>query len=329
MLALALYILVFIALSGLLAMVDAAVLSVSRAEVEELVQQGKWGAVPLRALKHRMARAVVIVVIVTNTINVLGPILVGQKAVEVYGSTVIGVITAVLTLGTIIFSEIIPKSLGAHYAPLISRVSAPVILVLIYALYPLVVALDRLTSLFQSGERPIGTEAQIRSLVAIGRRREYIESDEATLIHRAFVLNDRQATDIMTPLERTVAVRAGETVKEAAAVVVGHPYSRYPVFGETADDVRGIVLTRDLLEALAEGRDAEPVTGIARQAFLVGARTRSDALLVLFRDKRIHQAVVQQQGKTLGIVTLEDVLEELVGEIEDERDVAVEPSAGT
>ena len=317
-----LYIVVFIVLSGLMAMVDAAVLSVSRAEVEELVQQKKWGANALQAVALRLPRAVVIIVVLTNTINILGPILAGKKAVAVYGDAVIGVVTAILTFGTIIFSEIIPKSLGAHYAPLISRASAPIILALIYGLYPLVLALAWVSRLFQSGERRIGTETQIRSLVTIGRRAGYIEQDEDQLIHRAFVLNDRTTADVMTPMEEIVGVDASLTIRQAADRVVQHVYSRYPVFEESIHDVAGMVMGRDILEAMTEGRNNELVSSIVRPILTADVEMRSDELLVLFRDKHIHLAIVQDRGQTRGLVTLEDVLEELVGEIEDETDAA-------
>jgi putative hemolysin len=322
MLELALYIVTFIALSGLMAMVDAAVLSVSRAEVEEMVLTKLWGAIPLQAISNRLTRAVVVIVLFTNTINVLGPILAGKKAIEIYGEPVIGVITALLTFGTIVFSEIIPKSLGAHYAPLISRVSAPAILFFIYALFPLVVVLEGISNLFKAGRRRIGTEEQIRALVTIGRRAGYIESDEGQLIHRAFILNDRTAADVMTPLKDVVGVEASATVRQAAERVFRNVYSRYPVFGKSIHDIQGMVLSHDILEALSEGRDQDPVGTIVRPVLVVPASMRSDELLVRFRDRHIHLAMVQDGGKTVGLVTLEDVLEELVGEIEDEKDVA-------
>ena len=316
---LALYIVVFIALSGLMAMVDAAVLSVSRGEVEELVLRKKWGALALQAIARRITRAVVIIVLITNTINILGPILAGKKAIDLYGDTVIGVVTVILTFGTILFSEIIPKSLGTHYAPLISRVSAPFILMLIYVLSPLVNVLEWFSNLLKSGQRRIGTEAQIRSLVTIGRRAGYIEHDEGQLIHRAFILNDKTAADVMTPLKDIVGVDAAATVKQSAQWVFRNKYSRYPVFSKSLQDVQGMVISRDIMAALNEGKDHEPVFTIVRPALTVSASMRTDKLLILFRDRHIHLAIVQELGKTVGMVTLEDVLEELVGEIEDEK----------
>ena len=128
----------FLALSGLMAAVDAAVLSVTHPEIEVMKKESKWGAHRLSRVKHDLARAVVVIVILSNTVNVLGPILVSVQAFNLYGREGLAVITVVLATGTIVFSEIVPKSLGAHYAPLIARLSAPAILTCQYLLYPLV-----------------------------------------------------------------------------------------------------------------------------------------------------------------------------------------------
>ena len=311
----------FVALSGLLAMVDAAILSISRAEVEEMYAQKRIGAGALRSIHRRLPRAVVVIVIATNTVNVLGPILVGQRAIELFGSYIIGIVTAALTLGTIIFSEIIPKSMGAHYAPTISRLSAPVIVFLSWTLFPVVYPLEKLANLFRTGRRVIGSEAQIRALVSIGRRAGHIESDEGQLVHRAFLLNDKRAEDIMTSLKDIVSIRSTTTIRKAADEVFRSTHSRYPIFGASMHKVVGLALSKDILEALIDGRDRELVATIKRDALVVPAHIPCDRLLMLFRDKHVHLAVVQHKGKTVGLVTLEDVLEQLVGEIEDEHDV--------
>jgi CBS domain containing-hemolysin-like protein len=302
-----------------MAAVDAAVLSVTRPEIEVLISQGKWGSRRLRRVKQEISRSVVAVVIVTNTINILGPILVSRQAFDFFGTEGIAFITVILTLGTIVFSEIVPKALGAHYAPLISRISAPAILLGRCLFYPLVVAFAWLSDQFTKGTRRIGTEEQIRSLVRIGHRAGYIETDEGELIHRAFVLNDKTAGEIMTPLDRVKALGATYTIKQAATEVCRSEFSRYPVFGQSVDDVQGIALSRDVLKADAN-RLSDGLSSITRPAVIVEAPIKSDELLALFRDQHVHLAVVQDSGKTVGVVTLEDVLEELVGEIEDEKD---------
>ena len=311
----------FIILSGLVAMVDAAVLSVSRAETEEAVAHRLWGAPQLRRITEQLTRSVVVIVVVTNTINILGPILVGQAAVAAFGPAAIGWMTLVLTLSTIVFSEIIPKSLGTHYAPRISRFAALPILGLTYALYPLVLLLDAFTRLFRRGRRRVGTEEQIRALTTLGRKAGYIEADEGVLVHKAFILNDRTAADIMTPRADIASLRLQSSVREAADIVMKQPFSRYPVVGASLADFRGVVLARDLLEAVARGEGDRLLESVLRDGLEVDATRRADALLLEFRLRRTHLAVVRRDDDTLGLVTLEDVLEELVGEISDETDV--------
>lgn len=313
--------LAFVGLSGAMALIEAAVISVSRAEVEEMAASGVWGSRALRAIATRLTPALVLIVIVTNTINILGPILVGRRALSLWGDAAIAPVTLVLAAATIVFSEIIPKSLGAHHAPLISRLAAPGIRIGTIALHPLVAALEWFANLFKTGDRRIGTEAQIRSLATIGRRAGHILDHEGQLIRRSFILNDRSAGDVMTPLAAVVSVAAGDTVSRAARKVFHHAFSRYPVFGESPDEIVGLALSRDILEALVNGRDDDPVDGICQRVPVVPTTMSLDTLLARFRDERIHLAVVQDHHHhTVGLVTLEDVLEELVGDIEDEKD---------
>lgn len=320
MISLVLTFLVFLALSGLMAAIDAAILSVTRPEISELIAARKWGARRLQSVKQSLTRAVVVIVILTNTINVLGPILVSQQAAATFGPESILVAIIALTLGTILFSEIIPKALGSHHAPFVARLSAPLIRFAGFVLFPLARALEALANLLKKGKRHIGTEEQIRAMAVIGRESGLIEGDELRMIQRAFVLNDLTAADLMTPLAEVSALSASRTVREAADEVSGQPISRFPVFGDSADEVCGVVMNRDIFETLFEGRGEAPVLSIARPAVVVDKTRRSDWLLVMFRDKHNHLAVVQDAGRTIGVVTLEDVLEELVGEIEDEQD---------
>ncbi len=230
-----------------------------------------------------------------------------------------------LTLGTIIFSEIIPKALGAHYAPLIARLAAPAIQIGRLLLYPLVVVFAWLSKQFTRGKRRIGTEEQIRSLVRIGRSEGYIEDDEDALIHRAFILNDKTAGEIMTPLRLVKALGANFTIKQAVAEIGRSEYSRYPVFGKSTDEIEGMVLSRDVFKAMID-QSTKPLSSIARDAVFVDAQTTSNELLSKFRTQHFHLAVVRDVEKTVGVVTLEDVLEELVGEIKDEKDVTIKPN---
>ncbi len=320
MLSLVVLIFFFVVCSGVMAMVDAALLSVTYAEAEEMVIQGLWGARALRTLVRRLTRPVIVIVIATSFVNILGPILIGQEAVALFGSTVIGIITAVLAVLTILFSEIIPKAIGTHYAPTVARWVAPLVLSIIIALYPLILALEALVSLFKVGKRPIGTEEQIRALARIGGGAGHIAAAEREMIARVFILNDRRARDLMTPRRMVVALRSTLTIRAALRVVEQHPHSRYPVYEPTIDHIVGLVTNRDLHEAKEKNWGDATVGSIMREILTVPADMRSDALLAYFRREKTHLAVVRDQSKTAGVVSLEDVLEELVGEIEDERE---------
>ena len=314
----------FLALSGMMAAIDAAVLSVTHPEIEVLVQNGKWGARRLRRVKHELSQSVVVIVILTNTINVLGPILISFQAWERYRSEGIAIITAVLALGTIVFSEIIPKSVGTTTLPSSRGFPPPAILACRFLLYPLVVSFAWLSNQFTRGTRQIGTEEQIRSLVQIGHRAGHIESDEGQMIHRVFVLNDKTAGEIMTPLDRVKALGATFTIAQAAAEVCRNEFSRYPVFGKTTDEIEGVASSRDVLK-LDKSRSTACVSVITRPADIVDAQVKSDELIALFHQRHVQLAVVQDQGKTVGIVTLDDVLEQLIGGIDNADNLVAEP----
>lgn len=320
MITLILYILLFLFLSGLMAAIDAAVLSVTRPEIEELIQNDRSGARRLRHVKQHLARSVVVIVILTNTINVLGPILVSHEAMNRFGPDSLVAVTLVLTLGTIIFSEILPKAIGAHHAPLLGRLAAGPLQLLGLAMSPLVGALAWLSERFTRGSRPIGTEQQVRALALMGRRAGHIESDEILMIYRAFRLNDSTARDIMTSRDNVIGVPSNVTIRQAAELVREAGFSRYPIYRNSLDHIEGTVTGRDILDAILCGRDGDPVSSISRRILKFDAGQHSDDMLMVFRDEHIHMGFVTDGEKTLGIVTLEDVLEELVGEIEDEKD---------
>jgi CBS domain containing-hemolysin-like protein len=288
--------------------------------MEAMIEAKRMGSKTLKRVHKSINKSVITIVVFNNIVNIVGSIIVGQLVIKMYGDAVLAVITTALTFGIIVFSEILPKSLGIHYAEKVSLLSAPIILLLTLITYPLITGLEWATNLLKSGERKVGTEAQIRSLVTIGRREGHIETDEGQLIHRAFILNDKRARDIMTPLKDVIGVQHSMTVQEASEKVLPIPHSRFPVFGDAINDVEGLVLKQDILESIKDGEGDQAITSIMRDALVVPGWKRSDGLIAIFRDEHKHLAVVQDDKHTIGVVTLEDVLEELVGDIEDETD---------
>jgi len=311
-------IIVFILASGLLSMLDAAILSVSRAEVEETLAHGLWGGRALKGVARRQMHTVIVIVILTNLINVLGPVLIGVRAASLFGSQSLGVLTAFLTALTILFSEIIPKALGTRHAPTIARYSAPALLALTVLLSPIVVFLEFIVRPFRQGDRPTGTEAQIQALARIGGESGLIEADELDIIRRSFILNDKTARDIMVRTGSFAQISASRTIAAAADDAAKWPHHRYPVLDE-AGHVIGFVMSRELLQSLVAGRGQDFVTTILHDPLIVPPTMPLDDILPLLQKQRLHLAIVEEKGKVMGIVTLKDILEELVGEMRDER----------
>lgn len=168
---------------------------------------------------------------------------------------------------------------------------------------------------------PTTNEAEIRLLARIGQQEGIIERDESEMIDRVFRLNDTVAAHIMTPRVQLTYLYADDTLAEARARILTSEHSRIIVIGETVDEVRGIALRNELLIALLEGREHEQVATVMRKAYFIPGSVRADRLLEVFRQNRQHLAVViDEYGGVGGVVTLEDVLEVLTGEIVDETD---------
>jgi putative hemolysin len=307
--------------SGVFSGTEAAILSVTPSEVEDMVHKKLTGASTLAYARKHLNRSIMTVLILNNIVNIVGSILVGQMVINRFGSAVLGVITTALTFGIIIFSEIVPKSLATHYARYVSRMSAPWVVATNFVFLPFSWPLEQLLKLISKGERTIGTESQIRSLVRIANRGGHIEQDEGQLIDRAFNLNDVKAGDMMTKREKIMALPETMTVGEAGPKIIKDPLSRFPIFAKNLDNITGIVLETEVLAAYIQGNLDQPLKNFARPPLFAHQAKKADDLLVLFRNKQTHMAIVQTKArKTAGLVTLEDVLEELVGEIEDERD---------
>lgn len=310
----------FLVLSGLMALVDAAILSVTPAEVETMRQKHLFGALTLVDVKKHMSKTVCTVVIMTNIINILGPILIGARAVGLFGNSVLTYITIGLVISTIIFSESIPKALGASFAPTIARFSAGPLYVFSLLLLPVAKPLAMFTGLLSRNVRKVGTEQQIRSLTDLGTIAGHINQAEDQLIDRAFELNNTTAADAMVPIGLLTFVQPETTIAKAAELVLKQSYSRYPVLHSNLQAI-GMVLSRDILQSIVDGKSNDCVTSIVRPCLIIKPTITASQLLNQFKAEKTHLALIVDNNSTIGIVTLEDILEELVGEIEDEKDV--------
>jgi CBS domain containing-hemolysin-like protein len=319
-------VLVVIVGSALASGTEAALFSVSVIKVRQLADQGIPAARVLLQIRENMSRPIATIVILNNIFNIVGSIVVGGIAATALGSEWLGLFSALLTLAVIIGSEIIPKNLGERYAEPISLATARPVLLLTKLMFPLVWMIEHVVSPITKGKpRLVTNEAEIQLLAQIGQQEGSIELDEAQLIQRVFRLNDSTAGSIMTPRVSMTYVHGEETLAEIRDQVIASPHSRILVIGESIDEVQGVALKSELLVALVNGQTDRLLSDLAREVLFVPEMVRADQLLATFRDKREHLAVVVDEfGGVAGVVTLEDVLEVLTGEIVDETDLVVD-----
>ncbi len=320
-------VIVVIALSAFFAGVEAALFSIPQSKVHVFLEQKRRGAEALAKVKKNLPRAIMIIVVGNNAVNIAGSMFVGVVATRVFGDAVIGIVSAVVTLLIIIFGEILPKTIGENNADRISLMAAPLILFLQKVFFPVIWVFERLTRPFMK-ENATVSEEEIHVLSEIGHKEGSIEKDEKDIIQRVFTLNDITAEDIMTPRTVVTALQKDERLGDIKEVIFELNYSRIPVYEESLDDIVGICYRKQLLIALAKDEEDKKVEDFVQDVLYIDEDMRVDDLLQLFLSRREQIAIVKDKfDGTSGIVTLEDVLEQLVGEIVDEDDEVVDTRA--
>jgi CBS domain containing-hemolysin-like protein len=325
--------LLFVALllltSGLISMAEAALFSVPLARVHLAVDQKRPGAKRLLSIKQHLHRPVAALVILNNAINIGGSIFVGQFSERVFGSQWIALFSACLTFLVILLGEIIPKVLGEKFSGPIALAAAPWVMLVTRILLPVIWLVEKLTlPLSRLEEAHLTKEEEIRVLASLSNTRGAISRHESELIRRAFRLNDVTAKDMMTHRLMLSFLPSERPLSELKAENILQLHSRILVAAAgDLDKINGVVYQRDLLLALAQGRTAGTVGDLKHPVHFVYEASPAQQLLREFQ--RTHQhlfVVIDEYGGTSGVVSLEDVLEELVGEIEDETDAREKPS---
>jgi len=289
-----------------------------------LAEQKKKGSASLVAVKENMRRPITVIVIFNNIFNIVGSMFVGIIASQVLDSAWIGAISAILTFLIIVFGEIIPKSIGENYAEKISLIAAKPLILATKIFFPFIWFIERATVYFTKKHK-IVSEEEIRILSHLGHLEGSIEKDEKEMIHKVFRLNDLVAKDIMTPRTVVVALDGDKTLEELEEKIYSLTHSRLPVFHKSIDKIIGVCHQRNLLIALGKDQKKIKVSEFRHEVTFVPEDMKADELLALFQKQRCHIAIVADEfGGIAGLVTLEDVLEQLVGEIIDETDVEVD-----
>lgn len=313
-------------LSGFFSGSETALMSLDRLRIKYLVEKNRRGARRLEALLEQPDRLLSAILIGNNLVNIAISVLATGLFVHYYGERGELYTILLLTPFLLIFSEISPKSYAAQNPEKISFLVLRPILLVIWLLTPVIwviTALTRLLSRLFPGEavnRPIISEDEIRALINVGEQTGVVATNQRRMLHRVFELSQTRVRDVMIPRTEVVGIDIGSSLEQAMTLIRESRHSRFPVYQGGMDSVVGIIHSKDVLLAMQLTGDFT-LERIMRPPYFVPDSKRIETLLQSFRRRHAHLAVVvDEYGGVEGIVTLEDIVEEIVGEIQDEYD---------
>jgi CBS domain containing-hemolysin-like protein len=317
---------VLLFLSGVFSGSETALISLSMARVDALVKEGRSGANALYRLKKDPTQMLTAILIGNNLVNIAASAMATVMATRWFGSAGPGIAVGVLTLVILIFGEITPKSLATRYSERISLFIALPMLAFMRLIYPFIWLFGHFTTWIYSitggSGDPTVTESEVISMLSYAEKEGTIERHERKIIERVFAFNDLMVRDVMTPLGRVFSLDGNQTVGEAMASVTTSSFSRIPLYSEHPDDLKKVLFLRDLLEAVAAGNNDARLNEIGHDMIYAPQQQTIAGVFQHLRKTNRHLAgVVDEYGTVRGVVTMEDLMEELVGEIYDETDI--------
>lgn len=324
------YLLLAIGVSFFCSISEAVVLSVRPSYISVLEKKNKRGAKALRQQLDNLDRPLAAILTANTIAHTVGAAGVGAQAAVVYGSEYLGITSAILTLLILVFSEIIPKTIGATYWPQLAPYFGVMVQWLTIALFPFVWLSEKLTSLLsRSGKTTTFSRDEMEAMVKIGAKEGVVDLRETKIVSNLMKLHKLSVRSIMTP--RSVMFYAHEemTVKDFFDAHSEKPFSRIPVYSKNANDIVGYVLKGDLLIAQARDEFDRKLIDFMREVLVLKDELMAfDVYEFLMRDKSHIAIVVDEYGTVQGVVTLEDVVETLIGlEITDELDTVEDMQA--
>ena len=309
--------------SFLCSIFESVLLSVRYSRVESLAQSGKRSGRLLRRFKQDIDTPIAAILIVNTVAHTVGASVAGASYSNVFDPQTLWIFTIVFTIAVLLFTEIIPKTVGVTYSDLLATPVAYGIQAFTVALKPLVAVSGMLSRALRGGgeEMPITSVEEIRLLASLGRREGSVGLRTASMIVGATHLRQLRAVDVMVPRASVRFLSGTMSRQELVQTLKEERFSRFPYSPtEDLDQAAGIVLAKELLIHLQE-REEVDWESLVREPLIVPETKPVNSLLLAFQETRTHMAlVVDEYGTFLGIVTNEDLLEEIVGEIYDETD---------
>jgi len=307
--------------SFLCSILEATLLSITLSYAETLKERGDRAGRILWRFQRKIDEPIAAILTLNTVANTAGAALAGALALEVFGSHWMAAFSAALTLAILLFSEIVPKTVGATFWTVLARPAAYVLQGMVWGLKPVLLPLRAFARLItpRSGRPSQVTRAELEVLATIGRREGTLDEDEWKVVTNVIRLDEVTLGEVMTPRTDVVAVPVEATVDEAKSLMLDRGHLRLPVYEDTLDRIVGILLARDLWEADRQGLTR--IEDLVRSAIFAPATKPVEDLIPELRGQRMKMAIVVDEfGGTAGIVTLEDLIEEIIGEIQDEHE---------
>lgn len=298
--------------------------SVSEAKIKNYVEERKTGAKKALFCVEHFDRTLTTLLVGNNIVNTalstfaltffMGFIRTGNLEL---------ISTAIITIVLLIFGEITPKTIGKKYNDKLVLFLAPIIYVISYILLPISIIFMGIQKIFTGKKNNDSqvNESELETILDTMVEDGEIEDDEHEYIKNVFDLNDRTVEEIMVPRVDMVAIEDTTSIDEVKNIFIREQYSRIPVYHEDKDHIIGIIYERDFFEAMAKNIELKNVKQLMRNVLFVNKKMTVDALIKTLQESKTHMAIVSgEYNDTLGLVTMEDALEEIVGEIYDEHD---------
>jgi len=318
---------VLIGLSGFFSGLEVALVGVRKSKVVQLFNEGKKGSKALHKLKMNPSWMMSSVNLGNNLVNVGASALATSLAIRLFGDDGLGIAVGIMTFLILVFGEITPKTYCNANSTKIALRYAPVLLAFSYAFYPVVKFFEIITRgvvkmTGSSYAPPPITEEEIKGVIDQGLEEKALEREEMELVHGALKFDDTVIRSVMTPRTKMFSLNSKMLLFEALPQINQMGHSRIPIYGDTSDDIVGFIHVRDVLKELEKDNKMTSLEKIARKPVFASQEKMVSALLKEMKGRKTHMAiVVDEHGGVEGLVTLEDLLEEIVGEIEDETDM--------
>ncbi len=316
---------ILVILSAIFSGTETALMSVNMIKVRSMVKQKKKGSDALYRIKQNPHKLLITILIGNNLANISAASLATVVFTDMFGSAGVGIATGIVTFFILVFGEITPKTFSTQNAVRVSLYMARPIEILSYILYPFVLffeAISRLMSkLLGSKKEKKLSEEELRTIVTMGSEEGLLSREVAEMMHNILEFEEIKVTNVMTPKAKIHMIDGNRKLKEVIDSIVKLPYSRYPVYLGGKEKIIGIIDVDDVLKYVKNKRLGVKVKNIIRKIYFVPESKEIDELLTEFEGKDVPMAmIVNEYGEVSGLVTVEDILEEIVGDIFDKSE---------